>query len=128
MRVICVTIKQSYNRPRKGSTGSDSDSESLQAVCLRTRTRRLTRPMARSCYILADSDYDCGQRLSLERREPCANADSGSALVREASGVTTTLPRQGLRIKRLPHTGSIQHFSVLKSVPGTGSEAGRNRT
>jgi hypothetical protein len=66
--------------------------------------------MARSCYILAD--YDCGQRLSLERREPCANAQ----LVREASGVTTT-PGQGLRIKpeRLPHTGSIQHFSVRVS-------------
>jgi hypothetical protein len=51
--------------------------------------------MARSCYILAG--YDCGQRLSLERREPCANAQP----VREASGVAVT-PGQGLRIKRLP--------------------------
>ena len=68
LRVICVTIEQSYNRgctiarwlrrsllKRKGSTGS------LQTVCL----RRLIRPMARSCYIL--TDYDCGQRLSLEK-------------------------------------------------------------
>jgi hypothetical protein len=45
----------------------------------------------------------CGQRLSLERREPCANA-------------------QGLRIKRLPHTGSIQHFSVRVSESLAGIE------
>ncbi len=83
MRVICVTIKQSYNRgkaPRVPTRTRSPTRDSLQAVCLRTRTRRLTRPMARSCYILADSDYDCGQRLSLERREPCANAQP----VREA--------------------------------------------
>ena len=44
-RVICVTIKQSYNRG-KVPAGC------LQTVCL----RRLIRPMARSCYILTDYD------------------------------------------------------------------------
>ena len=34
------------------------------------------------------------------------------------TGTVTTAPRQGLRIKRSPHTGSIQHFSVRVSLEG----------
>ena len=49
-------------------------------------------PLYRGLIIL--TDYDCGQRFTLERTEPCANATT-----RERGGWLTTAPGQGLRIK-----------------------------
>jgi hypothetical protein len=97
-RVICVTIKQSYNRgctiaqwlrrsflKRKVPTGC------LQTVCL----RRLIRPMARSCFIL--TDYDAVSACH-SRSEPCANAttrERGEWSCHTEQWSTT--PSQGLR-------------------------------
>ena len=66
--------------------------------------------MARSCFILADY-YDA---VSACHSREVSRART-QRLVREASGATTT-PGQGRRIKRLPQTGSIQHFSVRVSL------------
>ena len=50
-------------------------------------------PLYRGLIIL--TDYDCGQRFTLERTEPCANAAT-----RERGAGEPTAPGQGLRIKR----------------------------
>ena len=117
LRVICVTIEQSYNR---GCTIARWLRRSLlkrkvPTGCLQA-DRREADPLYRG--LIISTDYDCGQRFTLERTEPCANATT-----RERGGWLTTAPGQGLRIKpdawvTPGYSRTQEAFSVIVSLAG----------
>ena len=107
LRVICVTIEQSYNR---GCTIARWLRRSLlkrkvPTGCLQA-DRREADPLYRG--LIISTDYDCGQRFTPERMSRCANASTRERGEHRFTGLTRATPGQGLRIKR--HHGN---FSVV---------------